>query len=447
MRKLIAPILFLAACGGGEGADPSTVQARLKSDLTNVVHETQAASDGSTASLPSGTTLDFLSSALGGITGSSDSSAVRSLRSLRFLPSDPTSEDTVDFDELIDSLNKSLFTSANYQGDGIYTVPASMVCGEDETGAVDADCAANLAKADLRIHVTEDGDNLKFALQVDANHDEPLSIELGHTTLAVTVSLDDASRAVQALAPVFGEDAPDATLSGQVTASLEILGAAHVKAGLTIDRDIAVAIQSDADEIDFTSKATDLVEVELDGDAGVASASLDLGETTAHVPDTTVDSSGNEIDGAIDVVLGGASATVAIDANGLSVTNVGLGDKTTTIKKNGALAASIDVNPDDGRRFDVSLAPSGTDNETLAFSPKLDVRLFQDHAVLGDAPPAFDVSQLLVTGHLTGNASGVQVVDGELKIVTNPASFGVDANAGECVAGDDFGGYTVTTCQ
>jgi hypothetical protein len=83
--------------------------------------------------------------------------------------------------------------------------------------------------AELRIRTARDGGALVFAIQLDADHDEPLILTLTHTSIALTADLDGAQRAFVALAAVFGADAPNTALSGQVTGKLEVLGTAKAK--------------------------------------------------------------------------------------------------------------------------------------------------------------------------------------------------------------------------
>src|SRR5438477_320920 len=67
------------------------------------------------------------------------------------------------------------------------------------------------------------------------------TIGLAHDAVSVTVDLDDAWHAAVALAKIFGEELPNASLSGQITGRLEVLGAAHAKATLDIDRAVKIA--------------------------------------------------------------------------------------------------------------------------------------------------------------------------------------------------------------
>ncbi len=463
---LLPTSLGLVACGGDAPAPPADVQARISSDLGNVLAQTKAASDAGTSGLPMGSTIALLERL---IPGTSSTTVVAGLLPR---PADGAggsgsagSAGSLDPDAIIQELNTKLFTDANYQGDGIYAVPAELVCSSsvtDENGntttAIAPDCASNLAASQLRIHVTEAGSELAFAVQVDAAHDEPVSIRLTHTSLGLTLDLDGASRAITALAPIFGATAPNAELSGQVSGELEILGAAHLRASLTIDRDLAIAVGDTGVDLTgdaaarFTSAAASVLSIELDGSAASPTAQLDVAvaATTAHIPGNTDEGTVSE-----DLDLPGMTASATLSATGVAFSNLGLGDRTTTLTRGGQRAVAIDLNPSDGRSLAASLATSDLGVETLTVSPKLDLHLAIDHAALGDSAPAYDVSQVLLTGGLASTETSTRVT-GELKIVTTPAHFGIDATAGQCVTASDetdpvtgstFTAWVAGTCE
>src|ERR1044071_4034286 len=207
----LAALSSLALLGcADDPPKPTEVRSRISSDLGNVLRETNAAFASSTDGLPGGAALAMLDQALG--TSSLGVSAHTMAASL-VAPgphADPASRDPVAGDAQIAQPNDKLFTDANHIGDGVYQVPASLVCSKptiDSTGhevkTIDAKCADALAKADLRIRVAHEGDALVFAIQVDANHDEPLRFTLTHTSLAITVDLDGTQRAIVALAAIF----------------------------------------------------------------------------------------------------------------------------------------------------------------------------------------------------------------------------------------------------
>jgi hypothetical protein len=448
----------LVACG--DPPAPSEVRSRIASDLGNVIDQTAAAADGTTAEMPGMASFDFLSNALGGFVSSSDDSSGGSL----FAPMRRGLVEGEDFDTqaIIDQLNNTIFTDANHVGDGVYDIPSDLACtttifdeNGNETEEIDPECVQQWDEVDLRIRVEEDDDALVFAVQVGSHHDEPLSIALTHDSLAVSIDLDAAEAATETLASAFGEEAPNARLSGRVTGKLTVLGAAHIDVDLTIDRKLDLAFADEGVDLDsagafrFTSAASHVVSVELDGTAGVGDFALDIGATTAHIPDDTE---------SMDLDLGGVSAAANLTAGQpLQITNISLGEHTTTVKRNGVQAIAIDLNPDDGRSFSAMIDGDGLGNETLSVSPKLDLRIDVNHAALGSAAPLYDVTRVLLDGELTSSetSESVQVSSGTFSVTTNPAQYGFSATAGQCVSGDEaydqtsgeyYTAWTVGTC-
>ncbi len=434
----------LVACSGDAPA-PSDVRARIADDLHHVLTEGKAAIDGSTANLPTGSAFGFATTALDSAGAARLAAPVARLFEAKDRRLAVDGEDTADFDPdaIIDTLNQELFTDANYLGDGIYEVPASLVCEETiydpdtntESTSIDAECAQRLAQAELRIRVEED-DGLRFWIQLDANHDEPLGILLRHDEVALTVDLDDASAAMTALAQVFGEDAPNADLAGQITGSLKILGTAHASASLSFDRAIAISFADEGVALDadgayrFASAAGDIVTVDLDGTAEQAALDVGLGETTAHLPGDAEDPR------ATDVLLAGATVQASYQDNTVTLDNISLGSQTTTVSVGGQQALAIDLNPSDGRSLSatVTVDPT-TGDETLAVSPRLDLQMTTNHTLLEDEPPVYDITRVQLDGSLRGSAEGerVEVVSGTFAIATDPAQYGFSAAAGECV--------------
>jgi hypothetical protein len=380
---------------------------------------------------------------------------------------DPASSDLVDVDAQISQLNDQLFTDANHIGGGVYQVPASLVCSKttiDSTGhevkTIDAACADALAKADLRVRVAHDGDALVFAIQVDADHDEPLRFTLTHTSLAITVDLDGAQRAIVALAAVFGEDVPNVALAGQATSKIEILGKAKVRASLSIDRSLSIKLAKAGVDLDgpdailIASARAQVLSVTLDGAAKSGSLSVGLGETALKIPGAYNDNQRFELD------LPGATANAAFaPGQPVTLTHVGLGSRTTTVSINGARAETIDLNPSDGRALDATISHDATTGkDTVAVTPRLDLQLSVDHAVLGDTPPVYDVTRVQLDGSLRGTSASdqVEVVTGSFSIATNPDGHGFAASAGQCVTSTDvidpgtgrsYTQYSVGACQ
>jgi hypothetical protein len=471
--------LGLVACSD-DPPPPAEVRAAITDDLGNVLREASAAYQGGTESMPGGAASAVVDRMLG-----SDSEVALRVRSAvaRLAPAgsgvnggsarplDPAGE-PYSPDTQIAYLNEKLFTDANHAGEGIYNVPPSLVCTETSIDAsgdivetIDPVCAEKLARAELRIRVSKDGDQLRFALQVGADHDEPLTLGLEHNAISLTIDLDDAWRAAVALAQVFGEELPNAALAGQITGRLEILGAAHAKATLDIDRAVSIAFAEAGVALDgpdayrFSSAKAKVLALELDGAGKRGSYALGLGATAAHIFVDSVDTSGTSRD-RYELDLPGLTATAVFAAGKpLELTNVSLGARTASIAKNGVRASAIDLNPDDGRALGATIAlDPATGRETLTVSPKLDLRMFVDHTVWGDEAPVYDITQILLDGSVRADETGdrLEVVSGSFRLTTNPAGYGFTAAAGQCVAasdvedlpsGDFYTSWSVGACQ
>jgi len=461
MRTTLLLSAFLFACN--PPPSPSEVRAHINDDLGYVLHQGKDASDGSTANLPSSAAFGMLTQTL-----DSTGAAARMLAPISRVVASKTAPSvdgstSFDPDAITKKLNDELFTDANYLGDGVYQVPASMVCSETTydpngvpTTAIDPECAQRLDEIQLRVRVENDGKGLHFWIQIDKNHDEPLGIYLAHTELALTIDLDEATDAMLALSALYGEQAPNADLSGRITSSIEILGEAHAKVALDFDRAIAIKFAAQGASLDgadayrFTSAAAHVISIELDGHATKASFDLGLGQTTLHAP--------ADVDPATDFFLGGATVNATFQANTLTMTNLSLGNETTTLSIGGQQAVALDLNPSDGRKLDATVTVDPATNlATLAVSPRLDMHSTVDHALLGDTQPTYDVTRVQLDGSLRATAvtDQVEVISGSFAITTSPSQYGFAASAGQCVRGqtvyvsttyDSYTQYTVGTC-
>ncbi|HEY4056341.1 MAG TPA: hypothetical protein VGM39_07020 [Kofleriaceae bacterium] len=422
---------------GGKTPPASEVRERIGSDLKDILDQATAASDGSVMklSLPG-----FLGSF--GITSTDTTSSGGSA----LAPDDEESSDDFDPQQIIDELEQQVFTDANEVEPGIYMVPASVACGEPdpEYPEDNADCTENWAQVGLRIRVSEnDSSALRFAVQIGAQHDEPLSLSLTHTALSVSVDLDEAEDAIQTVAAALGEQAPHAELSGALTASLEVLGTAHVAFDLNADRAISVAVADQGvdltgpDAFRFATEASHALHLELDGNAATGNLALDIGATTAQVPDGGDSETGTQTFG---IDLPGVAANATLSQGALSITNISLGNSTTRVLQNGATAIAIDLNKDNGRKLDATLTDDGAGGATVSVQPAFDLRIATDHAALGDEVDVYDITRVLLTGalHGTEDSDSVQVASGAFSIETNPTSYGFSASAGQCVTGEDI---------
>ena len=385
MRSAVFVLAF-AACSS-DPPSPASVRAHVDSDLGNVLGQSQSALSSVTAALPAPAAF-----ALAGLGADA-------------LPSFDAGCTTA-------WLDANVFSDESYLGDGTFAIP----------------CATCTTDVQPRVRVEQEDDGaLRFALELDAAHDEPVSFLLAHDSLAISLDLDGADQAVAALAEWLGEDAPAALSEGAASARIAIADDALVQVTASIDRPIMIAVApagtplSSDGALRLAADAGPVFVAELDGNAAAGSVSLALGEVIEHVPDGT------------DLDLAGATANVTFGGGTLAMSNVSLGGKTTTITRGGKPALALDLDPGDGRALSATIAHDSAGNATLAITPRLDLERWVDHAVLGDPPPVYDVTSLVVDGTLLAANGSVSVSTGTFGVATAPATYGFDANAGECV--------------
>ncbi|MEO8840458.1 MAG: hypothetical protein ABI591_00920 [Kofleriaceae bacterium] len=241
MRLALFAVLTVAACGSE--VMPSDVRARITADLGNVLRESKR------TPLPGTAVLGFLSIV-------------------------PTA---IDPDASVKFLNERVFSDANFLGGDVYRLSPELLCPDGDTA-----CATRIAQAGARIRVTDDDNGLYFHIQLDADHDEPIELTLTHDDLTATIDLDDADAAMIAVARGLGETAPNAVVSGQITAELNVANG-RATASLSIDHPVSIAFADQAAPLDgdnavrFTM-TTGGVAIDPDG------MHVTLGASTAHVP-------------------------------------------------------------------------------------------------------------------------------------------------------------------
>src|SRR5690606_15008202 len=145
------------------------------------------------------------------------------------------------------------------------------------------------------------------------------------------------------LAKLLGEELPNAQLAGQLTGRLEILGAAHARATLEIDRAIAIAFAEEGASLEgpdayrFSSAKAQVLAIELDGAAKRGSYELGLGATAAHV----LVGDGGAIRDRYELDLPGLTARAELAAGQpLEPPKISLGHRTASLATNGQRAAS-----------------------------------------------------------------------------------------------------------
>ncbi|MEZ4364474.1 MAG: hypothetical protein R3B48_30135 [Kofleriaceae bacterium] len=415
----------LAACGDSP-PEPTEVRTGVSQSLAAIVPELESAAQSDTVGRIQ---LSEASRILDMVDGTPAGGAISSLQALAAEPS-------MNADQLTNVLNKYLFTDANHAGDGVYPVPAILLCNtgyNPDTGELTPDpdpaCGDMAAKVAFKIKVRGDATNLDFTLLIGPKSREPFSLSLSKTSVEFGVDLGETNLAIKDLAATLGTDAPNFSAEGRVTLGVNVTGPQHLVVTGSITKAVKLAMAAPGVALDsaeafrFSSAAAEVFSFDLDGAAQRLIAGLGLGETTAHVP-SSVDS--------IDLVLGGLTGKVDVRPGApVQLTGLGLGNRSLTIDTNGQRTLTLDVNANAGRKFDVTITET-TAGASFAVSPSLDLQM----SVVDTSTAPYEVTRVQLDGTtptLTTEGDQLKVSSGHFAVTTNPAEYGVDATAGQCV--------------
>jgi hypothetical protein len=144
------------------------------------------------------------------------------------------------------------------------------------------------------------------------------------------------------------------------------------------------------------------------------------------------------------------ATTLDDDATAVTISGIGLGQDTTSIKLDDATIFAMDLNADAGRRFDLTLNPSETGIASLTVAPGFDLSLtfnLRPLLEIGEAAGDFLLDETLriaFTGNQptaeplapdldSGFDGGLRVTAGTLSISSTAASEPVVVEANQCL--------------
>jgi len=422
--KLLVAACAAVACAGcavdsasaappGPGSSDVTADPRptVVADLANVVAQTRAAISGATANLP-GAMSEATLAQLFGASASALHQMTLPLAGRLAMPAD----------DPVAWLSSNVFASS--VDEGVYAIPAALVCGP----SAPAGCGSAVAAATPRVRLAQSDGGIQLFVQLGSAHDEPIAITLSASELNATLDLDAVGRDL-------GQP-----FSGKATVDLTVLGPAHVRATVAFAAPVSVGWGGAS----LTSAAGTPLVVDLDGARPQLEASLAFGATTVQLADTVLS-------------LAGLATDVGFDGHALTLDRISLGGSPATLARAGQTAIAIDLNPTAGRTFGAVLSTNADGIETIAVAPSLDIHQQIDHGALGDGLPVYDVTDLSLDAALHGSpaATQLEVVHGTLAIATSPANFGITATDTHCVtqtpatssSGQSFDQLAVATCQ
>ncbi len=345
------------------------------------------------------------------------------------------------------------FASTSTSGSGSTVVNGST--GPEPSGDVvveeNTECIEAVDAAEIRLRVTAPAPgDVDVAILVGPQRFNPASFEFHQDQLAAEIDFAGAKGAVEHIAASLGEDAPElpTVMAGRVRGALKANGPESVTTTFSVLTPV------DIQHPDFSlqvASSTPASELTIDGANKQLLALSNLGVTdlafAVESIDFMIDEFGNETEVVertdYEVHLGGATGQVIFDLNSETVaaTGLGLGNGTTTVAVNGQQVLGLDVNPNDGRTFDLGVQTAGTDDIQLTVSPLFHLQAAMTFENMADYEGASwtmnDTMTILFDGDanpaLIIGENGLEVLRGNLSMgLANEGSL-LEVSAGQCL--------------
>jgi hypothetical protein len=333
---------------------------------------------------------------------------------------------------------------------------------EGAADVVDAGCAADLMKLQVRVVVRGDGDGWRFQVLLGPDRLELSAFVIHSDMLAWEADLDQARRATDFANQALGESAaafPFAVLKGRIKVAVTKLG--EKKASISFGVLDAIDIQGKADEpFSFAlGKGDPAWAVTGDGASKQVTVKWAVPRADVKAPWDPRDTGARNTD--LHVSIGGVTGETTLEEAAQQVTLKGYGYGPSFVAVRGTHIVDWSWNPGNGNKADVTikvLSQAGKDDQArFEISPRLEATLgFKLAAIASDfdePPPAFMANETYtllldgatpvvvetVAGNATGFAGGFKVVAGALKLSTtsSPAAT-VMVPAGQCLTSNDM---------
>lgn len=334
--------------------------------------------------------------------------------------------------KLVQRLKDEVFIAANIVEEETndtqvtYRLGASLLCDpgdvqptqidEAQDGAepapaeLDPECVENAEKANLRVTLSQPNpDDVDITFVVSDDNYKPLTLQLYKDRLGVKVDLAEALETLDAM----GEDV-DAVDSLEGVLQLQLIKNKNLDYSLqfSIVEDFNLSFHDD-DGRDFVyaiGKTSPTVELRADGNTKTLEASYNYGAIQLLAPLSAIagmfedesvatePSSNGDVPstpppeekvytGVIELLVAGYTGkfSYTADTDKFSFTNVSLGNKTSTLKHDGNLLASLDLNPEDGRGFDMVVQTDPeTESALVSIDPTIDLNLALSFEAIAD---------------------------------------------------------------
>ncbi len=246
--------MAITACGGPEPADPTTAQEKVTASVPAIADQAERAFKG----IEKSPALESLGRSMGSVKGLAGGRTEEYRR--RFLRDGLEVEEASPGEALARLLNEKVFTSANYQGDGVYLLAGEDFCPEPrpyEPASERERCISDFDAIEVRVRAETMMDALNATLLIGPERAAPVAAVLRTDRLAVVADLAETRRALLHIDTVVEHVGPiPAVMEGLASLAIVVNGDADV----TVEAAILEAIR---------------IEGPIGDDLGNASLSLD----------------------------------------------------------------------------------------------------------------------------------------------------------------------------
>jgi hypothetical protein len=411
-------------------------------------------------------------------------------------------------DEIVKTLKEKIFTAENLEsesgGAATYLLGPDTLCssssssgsvepapsaGTGGSGAapapvepeLDPECVDQMNRLQPRLRLSSPGgSNVDVELLLTSSRHNPVTLELYTNHVGIVVDLGETKATLDSV----GEDT--GTISQMVgQLGLELRRNAELDYSLrgSVLESVSIGLTNDlGEELHYgVAKSVPTMELRLDGNARQLIGSLDYGAITLGGPLNAFKDTFDPVEydavtgaelprptytGAVELLLAGVEGSVTFDGSTdkLTLNELGFGDASSTLKLDGQTLAQLDVNPNAGRHFDMTIEKQ-TAGSLVTFSPTLDASVLLNFGPLAAQIPDIAPDLLSNALHLwfDGTNPSVESQDDQLKVVSGTLHFtnaydptqDFTAAAGQCVSSADVDatasegvtGVLVTTCQ
>ncbi len=326
-----------------------------------------------------------------------------------------------------------------------------------EEDVVDS-CRQLLEAMPVRLVVTwlSEG-NVDVAVQLGEGRDTAITLNMHPDRLAAAIDLSVVHASLQAAAETLEDEDIDLprTLEGALKVELVRAGAQDFTASLSVTRAIAIEAGEGDEAIALAlGAAQPALKAEILPSTQTITARADIGTIDLMLPLALLlgeGEDGSENNEIAEIHIGGlnAGSTFTGQSDVARLTGIGLGDDTSYLRADGRDLVTLDINPDDGRRFDltVSASPEGTRLEltpsvawqaTMAFGALVDhfgmPEWMADETLSARLDGAAIPALLIPSGDETGPADAIlKVLAGELTLESRAMAITVSVEANQCL--------------